>query len=197
MVVCGKVCWLLRQNSSTYWEGKTDAEQLQRIYGISFPDTKQLKEWQKIQEEAAKRDHRKIGRVWFTVFLIISSYRYVCVVLHVAACDLLLYSQQFGGTDCMQCFVTLAGSGVVLLSWIESRQLLLSAKRCTHLQHTLWSSTGKYFVSRFLVISSFYVTRVLNLLHSPQCDTFTMTCVLIIAGYNLTFDKACKKLNYD
>lgn len=32
------------------------------MYGISFPDPKQLKEWEKIQEEAAKRDHRKIGR---------------------------------------------------------------------------------------------------------------------------------------
>lgn len=51
------------QNSSTYWEGKADAETLQRVYGISFPDTKQLKEWEKFQEEAAKRDHRKIGRV--------------------------------------------------------------------------------------------------------------------------------------
>jgi threonyl-tRNA synthetase len=50
------------KSSSTYWEGKADAETLQRIYGISFPDPKQLKEWEKIQEEAAKRDHRKIGR---------------------------------------------------------------------------------------------------------------------------------------
>lgn len=50
------------KNSSTYWEGKADAETLQRVYGISFPDPKQLKEWEKIQEEAAKRDHRKIGR---------------------------------------------------------------------------------------------------------------------------------------
>lgn len=50
------------KSSSTYWEGKSDAESLQRIYGISFPDTKQLKEWEKFQEEAAKRDHRKIGR---------------------------------------------------------------------------------------------------------------------------------------
>ncbi|XP_044016687.1 threonine--tRNA ligase 1, cytoplasmic isoform X2 [Aphidius gifuensis] len=50
------------KSSSTYWEGKADAESLQRIYGISFPDTKQLKEWEKFQEEAAKRDHRKIGR---------------------------------------------------------------------------------------------------------------------------------------
>lgn len=52
-----------KQNSSTYWEGKADAESLQRVYGISFPDAKQLKEWEKFQEEAAKRDHRKIGRV--------------------------------------------------------------------------------------------------------------------------------------
>jgi threonyl-tRNA synthetase len=36
---------------------------LQRIYGISFPDNKQLKEWEHFQEEAAKRNHRKIGQV--------------------------------------------------------------------------------------------------------------------------------------
>ncbi|XP_015112477.1 threonine--tRNA ligase, cytoplasmic isoform X2 [Diachasma alloeum] len=52
----------ITKNSSTYWEGNANAESLQRIYGISFPDTKQLKEWEKFQEEAAKRDHRKIGR---------------------------------------------------------------------------------------------------------------------------------------
>ena len=50
------------KNSSTYWEGKAEAESLQRIYGISFPDTKQLKEWEHFQEEAAKRDHRKLGK---------------------------------------------------------------------------------------------------------------------------------------
>ncbi|XP_033749763.1 threonine--tRNA ligase 1, cytoplasmic-like isoform X3 [Pecten maximus] len=59
----GKVKALaVTKNSSTYWEGKADAENLQRIYGISFPDTKQLKEWKHFQEEAAKRDHRKLGR---------------------------------------------------------------------------------------------------------------------------------------
>ena len=63
--------------SATYWEGKADAESLQRIYGISFPDNKLMKEWKLFQvstscfhwclltfcfqEEAAKRDHRKIG----------------------------------------------------------------------------------------------------------------------------------------
>ncbi|XP_008554533.1 threonine--tRNA ligase 1, cytoplasmic isoform X1 [Microplitis demolitor] len=50
------------KNSSTYWEGNANAETLQRVYGISFPDPKQLKEWEKFQEEAAKRDHRKIGK---------------------------------------------------------------------------------------------------------------------------------------
>lgn len=38
-------------------------ETLQRIYGISFPDSKMLKEWEKFQEEAKNRDHRKLGRV--------------------------------------------------------------------------------------------------------------------------------------
>ncbi|KAL4705634.1 hypothetical protein ACJJTC_002020 [Scirpophaga incertulas] len=52
----------ITKSSSTYWEGKADAESLQRVYGVSFPEPKQLKEWEHIQEEAAKRDHRKIGR---------------------------------------------------------------------------------------------------------------------------------------
>uniref|UniRef100_A0AC35TKV3 Threonine--tRNA ligase n=1 Tax=Rhabditophanes sp. KR3021 TaxID=114890 RepID=A0AC35TKV3_9BILA len=48
--------------SASYWEGNNKAESLQRVYGISFPDSKQLKEWVTLQEEAAKRDHRKIGK---------------------------------------------------------------------------------------------------------------------------------------
>lgn len=59
----GKVKALaVTKNSATYWEGKSDAESLNRIYGMSFPDPKQMKEWKHFQEEAAKRDHRKIGR---------------------------------------------------------------------------------------------------------------------------------------
>jgi len=59
----GKIkAFAITKNSSSYWEGKADAESLQRIYGISFPDSKQLKEWKHFQEEAAKRDHRKLGR---------------------------------------------------------------------------------------------------------------------------------------
>ncbi len=54
---------MIEQNSSAFWEGDCNRETLQRIYGISFPDSKQLKEWQHIQEEAAKRNHRKIGLV--------------------------------------------------------------------------------------------------------------------------------------
>lgn len=52
----------LTKNSSSYWEGDANKESLQRVYGISFPDSKQLKEWQQFQEEAAKRNHRKIGQ---------------------------------------------------------------------------------------------------------------------------------------
>ncbi|KAK4022536.1 hypothetical protein OUZ56_007999 [Daphnia magna] len=65
----GKIkAFQITKNSSTYWEGKADAESLQRVYGISFPDNKQLKEWQRIQEEAAKRDHRKLGREYELFF---------------------------------------------------------------------------------------------------------------------------------
>uniref|UniRef100_T2MG01 threonine--tRNA ligase n=1 Tax=Hydra vulgaris TaxID=6087 RepID=T2MG01_HYDVU len=59
----GKVkAMAVTKNSATYWEGNKDAETLQRIYGISFPNDKLLKEWKHFQEEAAKRDHRKIGK---------------------------------------------------------------------------------------------------------------------------------------
>lgn len=56
------------KNSSSYWRADSTKETLQRIYAISFPDKKQLKEWQHIQEEAKKRDHRNIGKdqeLWF------------------------------------------------------------------------------------------------------------------------------------
>ncbi|KAM4661894.1 threonine--tRNA ligase 1, cytoplasmic-like isoform 2-T3 [Discoglossus pictus] len=52
----------LHKNSSAFWRGDPTQEPLQRVYGISFPDGKQLKEWQKAQEDAINRDHRKIGR---------------------------------------------------------------------------------------------------------------------------------------
>merc|ERR1719216_448669 len=59
----GKVkAMAITKNSATYWEGNSESESLQRIYGVSFPDSKQLKEWKSFQEEAAKRDHRKLGK---------------------------------------------------------------------------------------------------------------------------------------
>ncbi|KAI5237221.1 Threonine--Trna Ligase 2, Cytoplasmic [Manis pentadactyla] len=50
------------KSSSTYWEGNPEMETMQRIYGISFPDNKMMKTWEKFQEEAKNCDHRKIGK---------------------------------------------------------------------------------------------------------------------------------------
>ncbi|XP_054417937.1 threonine--tRNA ligase 2, cytoplasmic [Pteronotus mesoamericanus] len=50
------------KNSSMYWEGNPEMETLQRVYGISFPDDKRMETWEKSQEEARSRDHRKIGK---------------------------------------------------------------------------------------------------------------------------------------
>ena len=49
------------KNSATYWEVNCEGESMQRIYGISFPHKKLMKEWKPFKEEAAKQDHRKIG----------------------------------------------------------------------------------------------------------------------------------------
>ncbi|XP_014399055.1 PREDICTED: probable threonine--tRNA ligase 2, cytoplasmic [Myotis brandtii] len=50
------------KNSSTYWEGSPAMEALQRVYGISFPESKMMRAWEKAQEEAKSRDHRRIGK---------------------------------------------------------------------------------------------------------------------------------------
>lgn len=49
------------KNSSAYFLSNSENESLQRVYGVAFPDTKQMKEYQFRMEEAAKRDHRRIG----------------------------------------------------------------------------------------------------------------------------------------
>ena len=48
--------------AGAYWKGDAKNKQLQRIYGISFPEKKQLKDYLQLLEEAEKRDHRKIGK---------------------------------------------------------------------------------------------------------------------------------------
>ena len=48
--------------AGAYWKGNVKNKQLQRIYGISFPEKKQLKDYLQLLEEAEKRDHRKIGK---------------------------------------------------------------------------------------------------------------------------------------
>ncbi len=52
---------LLTNISSSYWRGDSAREQMQRIYGITFPSEKLLKEHVTRQEEAKRRDHRKLG----------------------------------------------------------------------------------------------------------------------------------------
>ncbi|KAI8140952.1 hypothetical protein BJV82DRAFT_620134 [Fennellomyces sp. T-0311] len=52
----------ITKNSSSYFLGDAKNDSLQRLYGISFPDKKQMTEYKKFIEEAAKRDHRKIGK---------------------------------------------------------------------------------------------------------------------------------------
>ena len=52
----------LTQVAGAYWLGDSSRPMLQRIYGVAFKDRKALKAWQSMMEEAAKRDHRKLGR---------------------------------------------------------------------------------------------------------------------------------------
>ena len=52
----------ITKNSATNWLGKVTNDSLQRVYGISFPNDKLMKEYIKRKEEEEKRDHRNIGK---------------------------------------------------------------------------------------------------------------------------------------
>ncbi|MDX2483815.1 MAG: threonine--tRNA ligase [Pseudodonghicola sp.] len=48
--------------AGAYWRGDSNREMLQRIYGVAFQNKEKLKAYLHMLEEAAKRDHRKLGR---------------------------------------------------------------------------------------------------------------------------------------
>lgn len=47
--------------AGTYWQGNENNPQLQRIYALAFETKNELKEYQKLLEEAKKRDHKILG----------------------------------------------------------------------------------------------------------------------------------------
>lgn len=51
----------LLRNAAAYWRGDENNQQLQRIYGTAWPTRDQLKGYLFRLEEAARRDHRRIG----------------------------------------------------------------------------------------------------------------------------------------
>ena len=54
--------WKLMSIAGAYWRGDSSRAQLQRIYGVAFRNRDDLKKHLHFLEEAAKRDHRKLGR---------------------------------------------------------------------------------------------------------------------------------------
>ncbi|WP_394289490.1 threonine--tRNA ligase [Microbacterium sp.] len=54
--------WDLTRVAGAYWRGSEKNPQLQRIYGTAWPPKDELRAYQHRLEEAAKRDHRKLGK---------------------------------------------------------------------------------------------------------------------------------------
>ena len=48
--------------AGAYWKGDEKNKMLTRIYGVTFPNQKELEEYLRFVEEAKKRDHRKLGK---------------------------------------------------------------------------------------------------------------------------------------
>lgn len=53
--------WALMRSAGAYWRGSEKNPMLQRIYGTAWPTKEELRDYQTRLEEAAKRDHRKLG----------------------------------------------------------------------------------------------------------------------------------------
>lgn len=53
--------WALMRAAGAYWRGSEANPMLQRIYGTAWPTKDELRAYQTRLEEAAKRDHRKLG----------------------------------------------------------------------------------------------------------------------------------------
>ncbi|MGA8113619.1 MAG: threonine--tRNA ligase [Actinocatenispora sp.] len=51
----------LMRSAAAYWRGSERNPQLQRIYGTAWPTRDELKDYLKLLEEAARRDHRRLG----------------------------------------------------------------------------------------------------------------------------------------
>ncbi len=58
----GVAAFKLLKLAGAYWRGDEHRPQLQRIYGTAFADAAEMEEHLRLLEEAAKRDHRKLGR---------------------------------------------------------------------------------------------------------------------------------------
>ncbi|PRI12119.1 threonine--tRNA ligase [Leucobacter massiliensis] len=54
--------WSLMRSAGAYWRGSEKNPMLQRIYGTAWPSKDELRAYQTRLEEAAKRDHRKLGK---------------------------------------------------------------------------------------------------------------------------------------
>ncbi len=54
--------WALTRSAAAYWRGSEKNKQLQRVYGTAWATKVELRAYQLRQEEAAKRDHRKLGQ---------------------------------------------------------------------------------------------------------------------------------------
>ncbi|HIX06786.1 MAG TPA: threonine--tRNA ligase [Candidatus Fournierella pullicola] len=52
----------LTKVAAAYWRGDASRDSLDRLYGIAFPKASGLEEYLKLMEEAAKRDHRRLGK---------------------------------------------------------------------------------------------------------------------------------------
>ncbi|MHA6694680.1 threonine--tRNA ligase [Homoserinimonas sp. A520] len=54
--------YALTRVAAAYWRGSEKNQQLQRIYGTAWPSKDELRTYQERMEEAARRDHRKLGK---------------------------------------------------------------------------------------------------------------------------------------
>jgi threonyl-tRNA synthetase len=141
------------KTSGAYWRGDSTREMLTRVYAISFPDKKRLKDYLYVIEEAKKRDHKILG----------------------AALDLFSFKEEAPGMP----FIHPRGLIVWnrLLDYIRQLQQergYIEIKTPTMMSKELWERSGHWFHYRENMYTSVIEDRefAIKPMNCPGCMLF-------------------------
>jgi len=144
------------KTSGAYWRGDSARPMLTRVYAISFPDRKQLKEYLHMLEEAKKRDHKILG----------------------PALDLFSLKEEAPGMPFIHPHgLIIWNQLIVLLREMQKEDKYIEIKTPTMMSKELWERSGHWFHYRENMYTSQIEERdfAIKPMNCPGCMLFYRT----------------------